>query len=153
MICRHEIIFKSYHKYLMYHKSFWATYTIETSLAFSKWHFYVTYLIIKSHNPQYRVCSPLTSSVAWHLLYMLRIKRWILYWGIASYSLISAWISCWRIWMCLLPSYTRRPSWSHKCSIGLKSGENAGPGNTCTLFCARKSLVGLAEWGLALSCW
>ena len=37
--------------------------------------------------------------------------------------------------------------------LGLNSGKNAGQGRTCTPFWLKKSMVSLAEWARALSCW
>ena len=70
-----------------------------------------------------------------------------------SHSSCSAMASCWRLiggWHRL---YTRFPSLSQRCSIGFKSGENAGQGRTCTPFWLKKSMVSLAEWARALSYW
>ena len=42
---------------------------------------------------------------------------------------------------------------SYRCSIGERSGLNAGQGRTSTLFACRYSLQILTMWGRALSCW
>ena len=76
---------------------------------------------------------------------MLWIKSCI-WFCVMSHSSCSAMASCWRL-------YTSFPSWSQRCSIGFKSGENAGQGRTCTPFWLKKSMVSLAEWARALSCW
>ena len=47
----------------------------------------------------------------------------------------------------------RRPSSSQTCSMGVRSGDNAGHSIRLTLFCCRKSMVIRATCGLALSCW
>ena len=49
-------------------------------------------------------------------------------------------------------SQTQRPSRSHRCTIGLRSGEKAGHGNTETLLAWRRSEVRLADCGRALTC-
>jgi len=48
---------------------------------------------------------------------------------------------------------THLPSSSHKCSIGGRSGENAGQGRTRMWFWFRKYWQTRATWHLALSCW
>ena len=48
---------------------------------------------------------------------------------------------------------TRLPSSSHKCSIGDRSGDNAGQWRTRMWFWFRKSWKTWATWHLALSCW
>ena len=48
---------------------------------------------------------------------------------------------------------TQRSSSSHRCSIGLRSGERAGQRITLTFCCSKKSVVMRAVCGRALSCW
>jgi len=64
----------------------------------------------------------------------------------ASHSWCSVYGVFWRWW-------TRLPSSSHKCSIGDRSGDNAGQGGTRIWFWFRKSWQRRTTWHLALSCW
>ena len=83
---------------------------------------------------------------------MLRIKRRI--WScMMSHSSCSAMASCSRLIGGWRRMYTRFSSWSQRCSIGFKSGKNTDQGRTCTPFWLKNSMVSLAEWARALSCW
>ena len=84
---------------------------------------------------------------------MLRIKRCIWSCVMLSHSSCSPMASCWLLIDGWRQLYTRFPSWSQRCSIRFKSSENAGQGRTCTPFWLKKSMVSLAEWACALSCW
>ena len=61
--------------------------------------------------------------------------------------------SCRRVCGCGWRCLTALASWSHKCSIGLKSCENAGHRSVSMFCCCKKSFVAQAEWGRSLSCW
>jgi hypothetical protein len=95
----------------------------------------------------------LAATTASHLRRIETINHWIKGCGMLFHSCTSASRkSCsvsggfwwWR---------TRLPSSSHKCSIGDRSGDNAGQGRTRMWFCFRKSWQTRVTWNLALSCW
>ena len=99
------------------------------------------------------MCPPATATHERHLLGIERIRRCIRTCGMFLHSACSATSSCRRVcgcgWRCLIAL----PSWSHKCSIGLKSGENVDHGSVAMFCCCKKSIVARAEWGRTLSCW
>ena len=66
---------------------------------------------------------------------------------VAPWQAADSWIGGWH------RLYTSFSSWSQRCSIGFKSGKNAGQGRTCTPFWLKMSMVSRAEWALTLSCW
>ena len=80
-------------------------------------------------------------------------KRWIRAWGMLFHSSSNAVLSWSTDSGCCGRLRTRLSSSSHKCSIGDKSGDNAGHGRTLMLFCARNWLHMRATWHLAWSCW
>ena len=96
------------------------------------------------------MCPPPAAITASHLL-MLFISLFTSYTGIRLHSWCNALsksaseLTSWLPW-------TRRPSISHMCSIGDKSGDRAGQSSTLTLFLCNKSIVYLAVWQRALSC-
>ena len=96
---------------------------------------------------------PNTATTAWHLLLMLFTSLVILSCGMAFHS--STRISrrsasvVRSVTLCL----TDRPSWSHKCSMGLRSGLFAGYSILSMPSFCRYSLKILALCGRALSSW
>ena len=82
-----------------------------------------------------------------------RIRRWIRTCSMFLHSACNAAPSYRRVWGCGWPCLTALPSWSHKCSIGLRSDENAGHGSVLIPCWRKKAVVRRAEWGRALSCW
>ena len=90
---------------------------------------------IKSHKLLYPVfCPMLAYWIAIHLRFMLHIKIEI----------------CWGFQMHCLATIDVVLQWYDKCFTGLESRKNSCQGNTWTLFCPRKYLVSLIEWGLTL---
>ena len=57
------------------------------------------------------------------------------------------------LWFGVSRARTALPNWSHRCSMGLKSGEQAGHSSTFTLFFGKWYATIRAVRGLALSCW
>ena len=102
---------------------------------------------------QYLVWAPRAATTVRHLLGQERISRWILSCGMALHSSCSATASCWSVCGCRWRCRTRRSRVSHRCSIGLRSGDLEGHGKTLTLEFCRKVIVARAVWGRALSCW
>ena len=101
---------------------------------------------------QYRVCPPLASrhSVHRHLMELMGV--WIVSCGIFAHSSWAASMSSLRFRGegCLRET---AGNWSQRCSIGDKSGDLAGQGNTIISLSSRKLIVVRAECGRALSCW
>ena len=97
---------------------------------------------------QYLVCAPLVAMHAWHLRLMLRTSLWIFAWVMLAHS-----SSIWRLRSAMVSPSTRRfetarPIWSQQCSMGLRSGLQAGHGSILAMFSfARKSRTMLARWG------
>jgi hypothetical protein len=126
---------------------------------------------------QKRVSPPLAATTASHLRRIEPINRWIkacwmLFYSCTSGSCLSMICSdndveqfCWYCLSCYahmnlnytifvdLFSLWRLPSSSHICSIGDRSGDNAGQERTRMWFCFRKSGQTRVTWHLALSCW
>ena len=96
---------------------------------------------------QYLLWSPGAANTVLHLLGTDRIKFCIRSCGILCHSCCTYWLSwsndwdggwCWR---------TPLPNSSERCSMGFKSGDFEGHGNTWMLFRMRKSNDTLAAWG------
>ena len=72
----------------------------------------------------------------------------------ASGIALQSWLSACTNWSLLFRTLGRRtihwPRWSHKCSVGDRSG---GHGITLTLFAAKHCCTTRTVWCLALSCW
>ena len=99
------------------------------------------------------VCPPLAATTRSHPRHIESTNRWIkacrmlFHWCTSasrSSCSVFGWFWRWR---------TRLPRSSHKCSIGDRSGENAGKGSTRKWFWFRKSWQTRSTWHLALSCW
>ena len=102
---------------------------------------------------QYLVWPPLAFMTSWHLRRMESIRRRIKSWGMLFHSLKSA-VWSWAsvsggFWLFLI----RRPSSSQRCSIGDKSGNIAGQGNTWIWLFSKKVIEMCATWQRTLSCW
>ena len=74
---------------------------------------------------------------ALHLLGIDSIKFLTLFLGIVRHSCCNIWRSWSRVWGRGCRWRTRLSSWSHRCSMGFKSGDLEGHGSTLMLFCSR----------------
>ena len=89
--------------------------------------------------------------VAWHRLRILDTSRCIRIWGIPFHSSRSIRLRSRRVETCVICLRTARPSWSHTCSMGLRSGLHAGHSIRSTRWAWRWSVMMRARWGRALS--
>ena len=90
---------------------------------------------------------------AWHLRRMEPIRFLMNACGMLFHSCIRARRSSSKVSGGFNPFRTRRPSLSHKCSMGFKSGDNAGHGRLQIWLSFRKSIDTRATWHRTLSCW
>ena len=101
---------------------------------------------------QYLVCPPCAAVAALIRLCMEFTRVLIMAMGMLFHSSCKACVS----WTWLVGAFGRLltllSSSSHKCSIGDKSGLNAGQSSGCMLLLARNCWQTLATWGRALSC-
>ena len=88
--------------------------------------------------------------VAWHRLRILDTSRCIRIWGIAFHSSRSIRLRSRRVETGVICLCTARPSWSHRCSMGLRSGLHAGHSIRSTRWAWRWSVMMRARWGRAL---
>ena len=105
-----------------------------------------------SDTAQYLVCPLFAAKNARQRRLMLQISFLMTCNGILTYSACKA-RSRSRMLLTSWRSLTWRPKWSHKCSMGERSGDLAGPCNTLTLWTRKMFWVCLAVCGRALSCW
>ena len=102
---------------------------------------------------QYRVWPPWTLRTAVHRRLIDSTSRRRVAPGIACHSCCSSCARSWRVAGGGLMARTRRPSTSHRCSMGLRSGERAGQSILTTPCCRRKVRTTAARWHGALSSW
>ena len=102
---------------------------------------------------QYLVCPPWLLTIGTNLLYMEWIRCLIKAIGIAAHILRKATLRSAAVIGLGRTSLSFLWISSHKCSIGFKSGLRAGHSMIMMLCCWRKSLVALASWARAVSCW
>ena len=101
---------------------------------------------------QYLVWPPSASTTARHLLLMEPMRCLHTSRGIASHSSWSACLNCWSEVGWWGRSRTLLSSSSHRCSMGFRSGDFDGQGNTAIPIFIRWAVVMRAACGLALSC-
>ena len=103
----------------------------------------------KSDTAQYLACPPFAAKTPRQRCLMLQISLLMTCNGIRSACKARS-----RSWMLLTSwrSLTCRPKWSHKCSMGERSGDLAGHCNTLTLWMRKMFWVCLTVCGRALSC-
>ena len=97
---------------------------------------------------QYRVCPPVASMQATQRRRILLMSLAICSWGILLHSCCNAAPKAWSVLGRGTLCRARWPRMSQTCSIGDKSGDQAGQSRWSILFCCRTIL---ARWGLALS--
>jgi hypothetical protein len=102
---------------------------------------------------QYLLYPPLACNTARTRLGIDSINRRIQSCGISPHSCSKSCCSSCRVCSAGWRLHTRRFKSSHKCSIGLKSGDLGGQGSTVTFWLARKSTVARVVCGRALSCY
>ena len=101
---------------------------------------------------QYLVCPPFAAKTARQRRLMLQFSFLMTCNGILTHLPCKA-RSRSRMLLTLWHSLTRRPKWSHKCSMGERSSDLTGHCNTLTLWVRKMFWVCLAVCGQALSCW
>ena len=105
-----------------------------------------------SDTAQYLVCPSFPAKTVRQGRLMLQISFLMTCNGILTHSASKA-LSRARMLLTSWRSLTRRPKWSHKCPMGVKSGDLAGYCNTLTLWMRKMLWVCLAVCRRALSCW
>ena len=88
-----------------------------------------------------------------HLRRMLWIRRWIWFCGNLSHSSNRNLRRSARVLSTFRRVWTALPNWSQACSIGFKSGEQAGQSTLVICSCCRYASTILARWGRALWSW
>ena len=86
--------------------------------------------------------------VAWHRLRILYTSRCIRIWGIAFHSSRSIRLRSRIVETGVICLRTARPSWSHRCSMGLRSGLHAGHSIRSTRWVV---ILGLPDLGLSFT--
>lgn len=128
--------------------------TCSLNLQFTSW---FNFYLVKCQNLVYLISRMFFTCINWsmntHVIEFLSLV--IVTWGMSFYSCNKV---CCRSWM-VVGGWGRHlfrlssSSGTHKCAIGLRSGENVGYGGTSTLFVSRNFEHTLSICGLALFCW
>ena len=105
-----------------------------------------------SDTAQYLACPSYTAKTARQRRLRLQKSFLMTCNGILTHSACKAHSKS-RILLTSWRSLTWQPKWSHKCSMGKRSGDLAGHCNTLTLWMRKIFWVCLAVCGRNLSCW